>query len=193
MINPCEDIKLEYKPMLFPSHDNVLNRWNDIDFRLAEDSENNQLLFKVRYRGTSLAFQCYLDLDTVILMEVADTIAATWRTCTLALARHLSNHGDPWFEDNWNLFNTKYLKHIQIESSGYPDHTEFSSMARRFAKVVPNIGEMVACPECDMEESIYYIIMHRNDIHKKSREDIADWLDNLDVDLTVRKEPHELP
>lgn len=188
-MNPYS-IKLEYQPMmLFPSqgYDKVFNRWNEVHFKLTEDPETSRLFFKAGYKGASPAFECHLDLHSVISTGyAANLIAETWRTCTVALARHLSDLGDPWFLDNWDLFDTKYLKHIQVEhNSGYSKDNEFRTIASTFAKAVPNIGNMVVCPECDMEDSIYTIIMHRNDIHKMSREDIADWLDTLPFDLTV--------
>lgn len=58
-------------------------------------------------------------------------------------------------------------------------------------KLVPSIStETAKCPVClDHTASILNLIPHINDTHKWSREAIADWLDTLDINLTIR--PHD--
>lgn len=67
-------------------------------------------------------------------------------------------------------------------------------------RAVPGIGTQVACPEDDCylryvnsdgkdiryTGSVLITVTHLNDIHKWTRERIADWLDTLDIDLTFR-------
>lgn len=79
--------------------------------------------------------------------------------------------------------------------SGYGSNSVVSGLA----KLVPAIsGEAFPCPvdECAQRSIISSLIPHINDLHKWSREAIADWLDSLDVDLTIRpvdKETQECP
>lgn len=74
-----------------------------------------------------------------------------------------------------------------------------NSIVSGLAKLVPAIsGDAFPCPmdECSMRSTISSLIPHINDTHKWSREAIADWLDSLDVDLTIRpvdKETQECP
>jgi len=68
-------------------------------------------------------------------------------------------------------------------------------------KFFPNIRETVSyCPatepECMGDDAPIIItldtmIMHLNDFHKWAREDIADWLETLDIDLTIQEKEME--
>lgn len=59
--------------------------------------------------------------------------------------------------------------------------------------IVPGLDETVRCParrrkrRCSLKQPASGVIVHLNDDHKWTREKIADWLDTLDVDLTVRR------
>lgn len=44
------------------------------------------------------------------------------------------------------------------------------------------------CPVCEDAMSLQWTIIHLNDNHEWTREAIADWLDGLPVDLTVRSD-----
>lgn len=65
-------------------------------------------------------------------------------------------------------------------------------------RMVPGItGTRMFCPQCrdgkelgwaTRQASLCDIIMHLNDAHMASRESIADWLETLDVDLTIKAE-----
>lgn len=65
------------------------------------------------------------------------------------------------------------------------------SMVQEMAKHIPGIYEQVKCPvaECASKDPIYTLIQHLNDYHQWKREKIADWLETLDVDLTVHSDP----
>ena len=68
----------------------------------------------------------------------------------------------------------------------------------------PNVTKELQCPACMAEDihdqsavnyvnptamrSVSRTIMHLNDWHRWTREAIADWLDTLDIDLTVKRE-----
>ena len=54
--------------------------------------------------------------------------------------------------------------------------------------VCPGMCNRVKCPEMDRPEPMHVstAVIHLNDHHKWSRERIADWLDTLDIDLTIR-------
>lgn len=56
------------------------------------------------------------------------------------------------------------------------------------SKLVPSIAtELVACPACiGVEAPIATVIPHINDTHRWTREQIADWLETLNIDLTIR-------
>lgn len=51
-------------------------------------------------------------------------------------------------------------------------------------RALPGIQTTVACPACNRESAIEDLIQHLNDSsHRWTREQIADWLESLDVDL----------
>lgn len=63
------------------------------------------------------------------------------------------------------------------------------------AQIVPAIRTATAeCPEChSAHQPLALVIVHLNDQHKWPREKIADWLDLLDIDLTIQpKESHAI-
>lgn len=62
------------------------------------------------------------------------------------------------------------------------------SVVSQLAGIVPAVTtHFEQCPGCGHETgNLASLIPHINDHHKWSRERIADWLDSLDVDLTVK-------
>ena len=87
----------------------------------------------------------------------------------------------------------------QLASSWYPSPSYFGSgrksVVGQLSDICPTLTAFaVACPECQGTGfgPLSNLIPHINDHHKWSRERIADWLETLDVDLTVKpieKEP----
>lgn len=61
---------------------------------------------------------------------------------------------------------------------------------RALGDLVPSLVRRSAvCPACEDTKStmsILWSIIHLNDRHEWTREAIADWLDTIDVDLTVK-------
>lgn len=69
-----------------------------------------------------------------------------------------------------------------------PKGYNFENMASRFAATITGIDNIVNCPLslCPIKADVYSAIVHLNDDHKMSREYIADWLDALPYDFTVK-------
>lgn len=67
-----------------------------------------------------------------------------------------------------------------------PPKIDFESMASYFAATITSIGNDVECPLCTITKAVYHMIIHLNDDHEMPREDIADWLDMLPYDFTVK-------
>jgi hypothetical protein len=61
-------------------------------------------------------------------------------------------------------------------------------MQQELPKLFPVLKEMVDCPRCESLGPASGIIPHINDVHKMSREYIADWLETLDRDITLKAE-----
>lgn len=66
-----------------------------------------------------------------------------------------------------------------------PGPTIFAQLLRS----CPSLGDYAAvCPECpDSMLPLGGLVQHINDTHKWPREKIADWLETLDVDLTIQR------
>lgn len=68
---------------------------------------------------------------------------------------------------------------------------EFIEETEDFADFhIPGLKESVQCPGCFpryISFSVKTIIFCLNDNHHWTREDIADWLDTLPVDLTIKE------
>ena len=63
--------------------------------------------------------------------------------------------------------------------------------ARKLRELLPNLTALVACPvencqNVNWKDCLYSIIIHLNDIHRWSREQIAQWGRTLDIDMKVR-------
>lgn len=65
----------------------------------------------------------------------------------------------------------------------------------RLGNHIPDFYARVKCPGCEAKNSVYSLVQHLNDSHKWTRNRIADWLETLDLDLTVHQEEvkHEAP
>src|SRR5690606_12277031 len=70
--------------------------------------------------------------------------------------------------------------------SPFPADTDSdASMLAHESKKLPGVEHIVRCPgtrnesPCPSVTSIYYIIQHLNDIHRWTREAIADWLEEI--------------
>lgn len=63
-----------------------------------------------------------------------------------------------------------------------------SEVARALEAVLPGMLTFIRCPACpqgtDRTRSVSEQIVHLNDEHRWTREQVADWLESLDVDLT---------
>ena len=76
--------------------------------------------------------------------------------------------------------------HGAIKIVGYPEPLP-EKTASEVSRKLPGVSEFVKCPACSGEDAhtdvLREIIMELNDWCKWSREQIADWLDTLDIDL----------
>jgi hypothetical protein len=66
---------------------------------------------------------------------------------------------------------------------------------------MPGYCVWVLCPQCEVvhalkygeggtteyQRSVHGAIIHLNDVHKWSRDQIADWLESLDIDLSFKE------
>lgn len=62
-------------------------------------------------------------------------------------------------------------------------HVMHSEVLNSLAAVLPNLDHEVMCPKCRTTDPLRSVVVHLNDDHRVPREEIADWLDTLDVDL----------
>ena len=61
-------------------------------------------------------------------------------------------------------------------------------VAKEVEELIPALGKEVRnCPSCGppVQFAIVVLVQHLNDKHKWTREKIADWLESLDIDLTI--------
>ncbi len=87
---------------------------------------------------------------------------------------------------------------MEVITNAVPNKKEIplqtSVVLDKLAELIPGVNKMnIGCPKCASEEgdgltsALPSIIMHLNDSHKTTREEIADWLDTLSFDLTIGK------
>lgn len=67
-----------------------------------------------------------------------------------------------------------------------------SIVQRNLKKLFPALSETVKCPRCatldmSISRTLDRMIIHLNDEHKWTREQVADWLESLDIDLGMKE------
>ena len=93
---------------------------------------------------------------------------------------------------NWATYTGGNAKTVGGEWSPTQSNTTLKFLAEHFN----GISDKATCPECKEnpygahvpKRALYDIIMHLNDNHKWTRERIADWLETLDIDTTMKTE-----
>lgn len=62
-----------------------------------------------------------------------------------------------------------------------------AQLSNDLVHLIPGLREPAQCPHqgCTAQASLFYVIQHVNDYHSTTREEIADWLESLDTDLTL--------
>jgi hypothetical protein len=63
---------------------------------------------------------------------------------------------------------------------------DYSSSGDKLGAILPGLSDRVACPapSCGLVDTVTARVIHLNDVHKWTREAIADWLETLDADLS---------
>lgn len=73
----------------------------------------------------------------------------------------------------------------QFEYEGAPPKRDpGAAAADALYRALPQLASFIQCPSCGVHTRMFGVVMHLNDYHKMPREDIADWLDALNVDLS---------
>lgn len=67
--------------------------------------------------------------------------------------------------------------------------TDYAVRAGRLRRHIKDTSKIVECPECGVGRAVWDMVIHLNDGESWTREAIADWLDDLGLDLTVQPEP----
>jgi len=67
-----------------------------------------------------------------------------------------------------------------------------SIVQKNLKKLFPALKEIVTCPVCakldkDRSSTLDRMIIHLNDEHRWTREEVADWLESLDIDLEMKE------
>lgn len=106
--------------------------------------------------------------------------------------------GEPVLSTHWKNIGYTDQMHFEYEPPSINSYTEpKGSSPSSLSNMLPGVKEKVIHPPHKVDDkhptcfwresksmnSIKETIIHLNDIHKWTREEIADWLDSLDVDL----------
>ena len=114
-------------------------------------------------------------------------------------AKHFNDHfeknGQPlWIRERLRAWYTKGHKPSPLT----PKQTVAgSTVTNTLARQIPGLSETVSCPvktktpdggDCPYVNDVMRIVVHLNDNHRWTREQVADWLETLDVDLSFPSE-----
>lgn len=67
------------------------------------------------------------------------------------------------------------------------EETPNSDLVRKMNTKIPDIGKVVQCPMCGNSTTLSRTIIHLNDACRWTREEIADWLDTLELNLEIQR------
>lgn len=153
--------------------------WLGIVNKCAKDHIGKPLQMK---NITSQAYGGYADWKTVVPTSFEDAQALV----SMELISSYVTASDQMYA---SLLYGNGASVSSISASGYGE----SSVVNELAKLCPAIKTTnTTCPDCKQGGTIANLIPHINDHHKWSREKIADWLETLDVDLTLKPVQKEL-
>lgn len=89
-----------------------------------------------------------------------------------------------WVEDHFEKMISHAPDFKWFNYLNQPDKNLGSIVSSTLRKLIPNIESDAACFKCSVTGSVRSVIIHLNDHHKLTREELADWLETLDVDLS---------
>lgn len=108
-----------------------------------------------------------------------------------------------WYIGKWAVPNfssdEKFLKmvgdivHGEIENYINETEANHASIVEDVLSCVPGVSEVVYCEPLELVAPIHSIIIKMNDDLQLTREEIADWLDTLPVNLKLREDLHDNP
>lgn len=84
-----------------------------------------------------------------------------------------------WVEDCWDDFSINTYNSELKSNSGLGN-----VVPKTLKSLLPGLSERTTCPQCQHAGTVEWAVMHLNDSHRLTREDIADWLDSLDINLS---------
>ena len=139
-----------------------------------------ELYFRTEF--SKVMFKCKEDVDAWIKICLNK----------IDISDSLSDSVRPYITNK--LWVADYAGEIKSILSGIGDYVGGNvspNMSQMFEKLPEAFSTKVKCPECNKSsmERLWHTIQHLNDHHKKSREEIADWLESLDIDLEIKNEP----
>ena len=73
----------------------------------------------------------------------------------------------------------------KAEPDDFGEHGQTNTINKLQELLGPLATKKAKCPQCGTERYLWSLIQHINDTHQWKREDIADWLETLDMDLTL--------
>jgi len=97
------------------------------------------------------------------------------------------------YKNNLYKQSPEWMKHQSMWGEYGPQYdkseNQLSSGAHELFNSVPGLKEKVKCPKCHVTRDLFNLIQHINDnpdSHHMTRNDIADWLESLDVNLEIQ-------
>lgn len=96
-------------------------------------------------------------------------------------------------KQNWNIGNLNPSVHSGGLQTTFSQTTEpsFANKVVQAVEDMPGAGEYVKHPVLGETLRLHTVIMNLNDAHGWTREEIADWLDTLDIDLSFKVDSTE--
>ena len=86
-----------------------------------------------------------------------------------------------------NSFGSSPIETWTKWDGSMPPGVNGNEIARVLGKIVPDLMTFHPCPACSLKnKTILSVVIHLNDGHGWTREKIADWLETLDIDLTIQ-------
>lgn len=162
----------------------------NIEHKLKEMLENGQLL-KSEYDKVLLdAVESYPKPIIAHNYMVQADNALTEKLKSMTVPEMMKEYANKYLTpEQIEIVKKATLDWYSQESSPVaPSLIGAGGVSGHLAKILPALSAKVKCPKCKHNTSLQQTIIHMNDRHKMPREDIADWVESLDLDIEFKSE-----
>lgn len=187
------DVKIYVEEVLQMNAKRIQIKWTDPRYYGTDNSGYNVALTNDLLHDINDSS----GLQTVLMKAFGPVFAIGSPAITIAVRNFIDDEIEKYdFATKLKLINNGELYGVTYvgDSSSEFKFPEFPKTSQQFSQMsydLPGVNEYSYHPVSSRKMKLRDIIISLNDNHKWTREQIADWLETLDIDITFRKDEDE--